>query len=303
MSNIRQVAIIGPTASGKSGLAIKLAKQIDAVILSIDSLAVYKQMDIVSAKPMPEEQLGIKHFGIDLLYPNQHFNVTHVIDLYHTAFDYASKHHQHLIIVGGSSFYLKSLLTGLSEIPIYSEETIQTCSAMLNDLPASYQFLYTADPDYMQQIEPSDRYRIEKLLLLYLHTKQAPSDYFAMHPTRPVITQPLPVYEIDMPRDILRDRVQLRTRMMLQDGLIDEIAALEARYGRQPNSMKAIGVIETLAYLDGEYSKDVLYEQIVTHTMQLAKRQTTFNRTQFSGLIKNSADALYHAILALLHSA
>ena len=114
---IKQLAIIGPTASGKTDLAIKTAKSIDAYILSIDSLSIYKEIDIVSAKPSKVEMQGIKHFGIDVLNPNEHFGVDILIDIYKEVKELCEKNKKNLIIVGGTSFYLKSLLNGLSILP------------------------------------------------------------------------------------------------------------------------------------------------------------------------------------------
>ena len=115
--DIKQLAIIGPTASGKSDLAIKIALQIDAYILSIDSLIIYKEIDIVSAKPSREELNAVRHFGIDVLNPDDYFSVDIFIDLYQEVLEECKKDSKNLIIVGGTSFYLKSLVQGLSSLP------------------------------------------------------------------------------------------------------------------------------------------------------------------------------------------
>ncbi|HFB53666.1 MAG TPA: tRNA (adenosine(37)-N6)-dimethylallyltransferase MiaA, partial [Sulfurimonas autotrophica] len=109
---MKQLAIIGPTASGKSDLAIKIAKQMNAYILSIDSLSIYKEIDIVSAKPSREELEEVEHFGINEIYPNEHFSVEIFIKLYEDVVQRCKKEEKNLIIVGGTSFYLKSLLDG-----------------------------------------------------------------------------------------------------------------------------------------------------------------------------------------------
>ncbi len=100
----KQLAIIGSTASGKSALAMDIAKRWDGIVLSLDSLAVYKEIDIVSAKPTPKEQEGIAHYGIDLLYPNEAFDVTIFMKLYQEVYKQAIKENKTLIVVGGSSF-------------------------------------------------------------------------------------------------------------------------------------------------------------------------------------------------------
>jgi tRNA dimethylallyltransferase len=108
----------------------------------------------------------------------------------------------------------------------------------------------------------------------------APSEWFRTHPPVPIVTN-CPIVTLQVDRDLLRQRIALRTQKMVDSGLIDEVAALEQRYGRIPNSMKAIGIIEVLEYLDAKISKDEMIERISTHTAQLAKRQQTFNTHQF----------------------
>lgn len=284
-----QIALIGATASGKSALAIEAAKKHNCIALSLDSLSVYKDIDIASAKPTIEETKGVVHFGINEIYPNEPFDVTLFIKIYKKAITYAKENDKNLIIVGGSSFYLKSLINGISPIPKISQEIKEKTDIFLKDLPYAYNFLCDIDPIYMSKIKPNDTYRIEKTLNIYLQTGIKPSDYFEANPPIPAITENLPIFEIDMPRDILRDRIKQRTKKMLEAGLIEEVKMLEDKYTKTPSPMKAIGIRETLDFLDGKISENELSELISTHTAQLAKRQTTFNRTQFKEkiLIKN----------------
>ena len=295
---IKQLAIIGPTASGKTALSIKIAQKMNAYILSLDSLAIYREINIVSAKPTPEEQKGIKHFGIDYLYPNETFDVTTFIKLYEEVYAKCLQEGKNLVIVGGTGFYLKMLIEGISSLPNISEETKKKTAKYLLDLPRSYAWLHTLDPEYMSNIANNDSYRIEKALNIYLETKQIPSLYFKQFPPKPTITAPLPIYQIEWEREVLRERIALRTKMMLEDGLIDEICMLEKRYTRTPNCMKAIGIKETLAYLDGIYTKKELVEKITTNTARLAKRQKTFNNSQFSNVIKGSVEELENILLS-----
>ena len=296
---MKEIAIIGPTASGKSDVAIELAQSFNANILSIDSLSIYKEIDIASAKPSKQERLHVKHFGIDVFYPNETFRVTTFIELYHRSVEQSQKENKNLIIVGGTSFYLKSLLSGLSPIPTISDETRRKASAMLCNLSEAYDLLYTLDKEYMMQIRPQDRYRIEKMLHLYLETDTLPSKWFEQNPPQATISK-LDIFNIDVERDILRERIRLRTHKMLETGLIDEICRLEKIYGRAPNSMKAIGIIEVLEYLDGLTCKEEMIENIITHTAQLAKRQQTFNNHQFENILHVSREELYDAAGASL---
>ncbi len=278
---MKEIAIIGPTASGKSDLALQIALQHNAYILSLDSLSIYKEIDIASAKPSNEALNQVRHFGINVLFPDEHFSVATFIDLYHEAAAQARHDKKNLIIVGGTGFYLKSLLTGLSEVPLISEKTRIASTKIMSHPENAYTMLREVDPNYMSGIKSNDIYRIEKMLQLYLETEQTPGKWFQQHPPQPVIEN-IPLYEIDIDRNTLRDRIALRTAQMVDMSLIDEIARLEHRYTRFPNSMKAIGIIEVLDYLDGFVSKEEMIELITTHTAQLAKRQQTFNRNQFS---------------------
>ncbi|MDP2078960.1 MAG: tRNA (adenosine(37)-N6)-dimethylallyltransferase MiaA [Sulfuricurvum sp.] len=289
---MKQLAIIGPTASGKSKLALDLALAHNAVILSIDSLSVYTDIDIASAKPNKDELSLTKHFGIDILRPDETASVFTFIHEYHRACTYAQENQKNLIIVGGSSFYLKSMLDGLSHIPMIDDTVREEASLILQDTQNAHRFLADIDPPMMSTIASNDRYRIEKMLHLYLQTKTLPSQWFKTHPPLSVITD-CPILNIDVERTYLRQRIALRTQLMLWDGLIDEVARCEQLYGRSPNSMKAIGMIETLDYLDGKCSKETLIQLISTHTAQLAKRQQTFNTHQFTLTASKSIPELY----------
>ena len=281
MKKFQQLAIIGSTASGKTALSIDLAKKINANILSLDSLSIYKEIDIASAKPTKQECQGVKHFGIDVLYPNEPFDVTIFIKLYQKAKEESIKESKNLIIVGGTSFYLNILLKGISALPKIGQEAQKATQELLANLEKAHNFLYQKDPSYMKKIEKSDRYRIEKMLNLFFQTKLTPTEYFKANPPKATITEKLPIYEIEVERDILRKRIELRTQKMLKDGLIDEVFYLEKTYTREPNCMKAIGIKEVLAYFDGYYTRKEMQERIVIHTAQLAKRQRTFNKSQF----------------------
>lgn len=293
----KQLALIGPTASGKTALSIKMAQQMNAYILSLDSLSIYKEIDIVSAKPTLEERAGIVHFGMDYIYPDESFDVTTFIRLYHEVRRHCLEDGKNLVIVGGTSFYLKMLIEGISVLPSISNETKAKTITYLQDLQKSYEWLYSLDKLYMSNIESNDPYRIEKALNIYFETGLTPTQYFKKFPPQPTVTEPLPIYQIDIERDTLRERIALRTKLMVKDGLIDEICMLEKKYTRAPNCMKSIGIKETLAYLDGRYDKNMLIEKITTNTARLAKRQTTFNNSQFNNVIKGSVKELENILL------
>ena len=293
---MKQLAIIGPTASGKSDLAIKIALQIDAYILSIDSLSIYKEIDIVSAKPSKKELQSVKHFGINVLNPDEYFSVDIFIDLYKEVVEACKKEGKNLIIVGGTSFYLKSLMQGLSPLPNITNDVKEKVQQSLKELEKSYTKLLLLDEKYMSKIDKNDSYRIEKALLIYEASALTPSEWFEQYPPKPVI-QNLNVFNIDVERDVIRERIAKRSSKMLEMGLINEVAFLEHKYTRKPHSMSSIGIIEVLEFFDGKIEKEQMIELISIHTAQLAKRQQTFNRTQFDGLVSDKLENLEEIIL------
>jgi tRNA dimethylallyltransferase len=298
MPLMKQIAIIAPTASGKTALSIELAKQTNSIILSLDSLSIYKEIDISSAKPTLLERDGIIHFGIDEIYPNEKFDVMKFIEIYQRAKKFALQNHKNIIIVGGTGFYLKAMIDGISPSPEISFETKEKVSQMLRNLPNAYQFLNQLDNDFMKDIKPEDSYRIEKALSLYLQTSQTPTEYFKNNPPiRAIPKEDIGLFEIVWDREILRQRIALRTKIMIKNGLIDEVIYLEKKYKRDIQPMGAIGIKETLEYLDGKIDKKRLEEKIAFATNGLAKRQRTFNNGQFENVIKGDVVNLKSEIL------
>ena len=286
---MKEIAIIGTTASGKTALSLELASKTNSIILSLDSLCVYKEIDIVSAKPTKEERGNIVHFGIDEVYSNEEFDVVKFIELYNKAKEYASNHNNNLIIVGGTGFYLKALIDGLSKgIDLKIKLDISPLEA--------YDFLYSLDKEYMQKIEKNDRYRIEKAYAIYKQSGLIPSEFFEKNPKTP-FAKNLKIFEILWDKEELRKRIALRTNQMVKSGLIDEIIYLEKKYTRAPNCMSSIGIIETLEYLDGKLSKQELEDKISLNTAKLAKRQNTFNKSQFTEKTSNIIENLNSDII------
>ena len=293
----KELAIIAPTASGKTALSIDLAHKLNAIILSLDSLAVYKKIDIASAKPSLSERDGIIHFGIDCIYPNETFDVIEFYEEYKKAKSYAQNNGKNLIIVGGTGFYLKSLIDGLSKIPTISSSTNEIVQNELKDLDSLYKKLLEIDQSYMKKIASNDKYRIEKASQIYFETKLTPTEYFLQNKPEPIIKN-LAIFEIQTDPDILRDRIKKRTKIMLKDGLIDEVIALESEYTRAPNCMNSIGISETFDYLDSKISRIELENLISIHTAQLAKRQRTFNKSQFTNVKKSELKDMKKLILS-----
>ncbi|MCG3651668.1 tRNA (adenosine(37)-N6)-dimethylallyltransferase MiaA [Aliarcobacter butzleri] len=286
---MKEIAIIGSTASGKTALSLEIASKINSIILSLDSLCVYKEIDIVSAKPTLEERGEILHFGIDEVYPNVEFDVVCFMELYKEAKEYALKNDKNLIIVGGTGFYLKALIDGLS---LGIESKIKLDISVVE----AYDLLYSLDEMYMKKIEKNDKYRVEKAYAIYKQTGLTPTLYFEKNPKIP-LAKDLKIFEILWEKEELKKRVASRTNTMIKSGLIDEIIYLERKYTRAPNCMSSIGIVETFEYLDGKLSKEELEEKISQNTMKLAKRQNTFNKGQFLNKTSNIIDNLNSDIL------
>ncbi|RBQ31721.1 tRNA (adenosine(37)-N6)-dimethylallyltransferase MiaA [Arcobacter sp. FW59] len=286
---MKEIAIIGTTASGKTSLSLEIASKTNSIILSLDSLCVYKEIDIVSAKPTKKEIGDIVHFGIDEVYPNENFDVVEFLNLYKKAKKFAIDNDKNLIIVGGTGFYLKTLIDGIS-IGVDLKETFDI------NIEETYDFLYNLDKEYMQKIEKNDKYRVEKAYAIYKQTSLTPTQFFLQNPKNP-LSPNLKIFEILWEKEELQNRITLRTKQMIKAGLIDEIIYLEKKYNRSPNCMTSIGIIETLQFLDGKISKQELEEKIILNTMKLAKRQNTFNKGQFENKTSNIISSLNSEIV------
>ena len=289
-------AILGASASGKSALGLRLAKELDCFILSLDSLSIYQEINIASAKPSKEELLSIRHFGIDLLTPNEPSNAALFARLFEEALEASNQAGKKaLLLVGGTGFFLKRIIEGLSPAPTLDPSAKEWLKEVLENRREAFKELEKIDPLYTSRITPSDLHRLRRGWEIYLGSGLSPSLFFETHPPKP-LGHDLKIYELALERELLRQRITERTEQMLESGLIDEVCQLESRYTREPQAMKSIGIAETLAYLDGEISKEELIPLISTHTAQLAKRQTTFNKTQFTSIRHLEAPRLFEEI-------
>lgn len=277
MNDFLQFALIGTTASGKTDLANEIAREINAIVLSLDSLCIYKELDIISAKPTKEEIGKISYVGIDEIYLNEHFNIGLFINLYKKAKNLATQNKQPLIITGGTSFYLKTMLDGLSE-------DVKECEYEL-DYEKLYHQALKDDPEY--KVLKNDIYRLRKYQSIKDHIINnnlldknqnllKPSDFLKQTKNEPIIKN-IDIFDIVLDKDYLRQKISLRTEKMLKMGAIDECVMLYKKYG-DVKPLSCIGAKECLQYYKGDYGYDELIYKINTHTAQLAKRQRTFNK-------------------------
>lgn len=269
---MKQLAIIGTTASGKSDLAIELGMKFGGVILSLDSLCIYKEISIASAKPSSDELGLIKHFGIDLIYPNESFNAGEFAKEYQKAKEFAIAKNAPLFIVGGTGFYLKSLISGM--IPHIPECENRPSNDEI------YALITQIDAEFGAKFSQNDTYRLKKWYSIYKFSGEIPSKFLRENTMPPVISE-LKIFDILREKSEINDRIAKRTQKMLEMGLVDEAKFLLEKYGDAPKPFKSIGLKETFLYLGGEISFGELGELITLHTIQLAKRQRTFNKSQF----------------------
>lgn len=275
-----EFALIGTTASGKSEVANALASEFGALVLSLDSLCVYKEINIASAKPDLAVLDEIGYFGVNLLSVADKFNVGLFFDEYKRAKDRALKLNKPLIIVGGTSFYLKALMSGLSA------RVVDTDTAPSNDEI----YALMSEVDKGAKISRGDTYRLRKWLSIYEQTGEIPSEFLKKSLQEPLIKE-IEIYELVVDKENLRQRVEKRTQNMLKMGLIDEARALFAEFNEDLKPLNSIGLKECKLFLQGKITRTELTTLINTHTMQLAKRQRTFNK-KFERVQMKSEEAL-----------
>ncbi|MCQ2882200.1 tRNA (adenosine(37)-N6)-dimethylallyltransferase MiaA [Helicobacter pylori] len=288
------MALLGPSGSGKSTLSIELAQELDAEIFSLDSLSIYKDINIASAKPSLKERKNIKHYALDYLNIDERNNAPLFKTLLEDAIKVSQK--EILLIVGGSSFYLKSILEGLSRMPKLSSEQIIKIEREISTLADPYAFLKSIDPNMAFKIHPNDTYRIHKALEIFYATHTPPSEYFKANPKKP-FEHAISLFALSIEKNALHNNIKQRTKSMLHSGLIEEIKALYIKYPKDSQPFKAIGVKESILFLEKRLTLKELEEAIISNTIKLAKRQNTFNKTQFHDLYAGSVKEIRNAIL------
>ena len=273
------IAIIGSTSSGKTSISLEIAKKYNAIILSLDSLLVYKEINISSAKPSAQELSEVLHFGINEIYPDEKFNVMDFANCYFKALKYAKQNKQRLIIVGGSSFYLKSLIDGLSPYPTIDEKAKSKAKELLRDKQNAYNFLKNIDKEL--SIHQNDTYRIEKNLEIYFQTGYCLKEFNKQNPKTPIIKEKINILNLQIEKETLNKQIIIRSKNMIKQGLINEVQYLSEKYNTKLKPMQSIGIKEVLEYINKKINEDELESLIIKNTKALAKRQRTFNKTQF----------------------
>lgn len=278
------IAVLGPTASGKTGLSIELAQEFKGEIISADSVAVYKGFDIGSAKPTEEErQKAIFHL-VDCTDYTQNYSVGDFQRDAHLICDDILKRGRLPIISGGSGLYAKAALEGLDNVPQTTPQIREKVNSLIeNDFEKSVELLKKADPKICETADLKNPRRVGRLLEIYEMTGKAPSEVYneCRCAKRPDYT----AFCLTMERDRLIERINRRVDLMVEMGLFEETEnLLNTGVPKDCQPMGSIGYKECVAYFDGILSKDEAIERIKISTRQFAKRQYTWFR-KYSNVI------------------
>jgi len=276
------VAIVGPTAAGKSALALALARERGGEIVCCDSLQVYRGLDIGSAKATPEERAAVPHHLLDVVDPDQAFSAAEYSRHARAAVQGIAARGRLVVVAGGTGLYLRALLHGLFEGPSRDERLrvrLERVAVRRGDARL-HRMLATVDPEAAARIAPRDRLRVVRALEVFRATRRPLSEHHRAG-ADPLRGHDVLVVGLDPPRDALRATVERRTAGMLAGGLVAEVKALLDRgYAADLRPLRAIGYRQAVAVLRGEMTAADAERAIVAETMQYAKRQMTWFRNQ-----------------------
>ena len=269
-----RVAVVGSTASGKSAIAMAAAQQLgDVDLVSVDSMQVYRGMDIGTAKPTRAERAAIRHHLLDLVEPTEEFTVADFRDAYAAALEEITRAGRRALLVGGTGLYHRVLVDDF-DLPGQWPAIRSELEADANT-GALFDRLQQLDPLAATKIEPGNRRRIVRALEVSLGSGRPFSSFGPGVDDYP----PSAVEQIGVrwPRNVITDRIAQRVRQMIADGLVAEVQAL-AESGLSRTAAQALGYKEILAMLDGQMSQDEAIAAIITHTRQFAVRQERWFR-------------------------
>ena len=290
--NNKIIIICGPTASGKSDLALSLAKMLDSEIISADSMYIYKDLNIGTAKPTTLEMQGVKHHLIDVVSPYDSFSVSDYRNLALPIIDDLLARGKTPIICGGTGFYINSILYDLSYGNVEAnlevrDKYMELAKEKGNDFV--YNILQEFDNESAKKLHPNDLKRVVRALEIY-HSGTKKSDIVdKLEPKYDYLA-----YSINFDRDVLYSRINKRVDIMLKNGLIDEIKALlNSGVSKENQCMQAIGYKEIIDYIEGNSTLEKAIDDIKLNTRHYAKRQITyFKKLNVKMLAPNSADIM-----------
>ncbi len=305
MNNI--ICIAGPTASGKTALAVELAKLYDGEVVSCDSMQIYRRMDIGTAKPTTEEMRGIVHHMLDVAEPDEAFSVSRYVEMADACVQDILSRGKTAIICGGTGLYMDSLIAGRSFAPFPStgQRELLENYADEHGIEAVYDMLQDADPETAERLHLSDRKRIIRAMEVFLETGLPISYHNAQSKQIPPKYEPLWLAIEDTDRKTLYDRIDRRVDQMFADGLETEVQCLlDSGVPAKCTAMQAIGYKETAAALRGECTRQQAIDAIKQGSRRYAKRQLTwFRRNEnIRWLKRHGAEDISAQALEIVHS-
>lgn len=270
----------GPTASGKSKLAVELAKRINGEIISADSMQIYKDMNIGTAKLTKEEMQGIKHHLLDFVSPEERYSVANFKTDAKIKIEEILKKGKTPIIVGGTGLYIDSMIYG---IEFQDEKIDKEYREELNELAEKeglerlYEEARKIDPEAMKKISINDKKRIIRVLEIYHKTGKTKTEV-EKESRKNEIKYNYKMFAITMNREKLYERIEKRVDQMIEQGLIEEVQSILNRYHKFPTAMQGLGYKEVVEYLENKLTKEEMIEKIKKKTRHYAKRQLTWFR-------------------------
>jgi len=285
--NANKLLILGVTASGKGRLAFDLAEILGAEIISIDSMKVYRRMDIGTAKPPKEARKSVKYHLIDIVEPSETFGVATFLELASKAIKQIKRRNKSIVAVGGTPMYIKALLYGLFQGPGTDEQIRRQLQARAETegLEQLYRELANIDPIAADRIHPNDSKRIVRALEVYQLTSKPISSFQQQwRKNQPTAEQNIPhnwtIIGLQRQKADTSSRINKRVKKMLAAGLVDEVKSLLAEdKPLSPQARCAIGYVEIIDYLNGKISLEDATELIKKNTRRLAKNQRTWLKT------------------------
>lgn len=275
------VVIVGPTASGKTALSIELAKKINGEIISADSMQIYKDMNIGTAKVTKEETQGIKHYLVDFISPEQRYTVSDFKKDSNIAIKEILKKGKTPIVVGGTGLYVNSLIYGIEYQDMkfdekYRNELMQKAKTE-NGLELLWNMANDIDPEAMKKISKNDEKRIIRVLEIYKQTGKTKTEQEIL--SRQKDTEyDFKIFGIKVEREKLYEKINHRVDIMINNGLEEEVKNLLAKYNYFPTAMQGLGYKEVVQYFEGKINRDEMIEKIKQESRRYAKRQMTWFR-------------------------
>ena len=276
MDKKKVIVICGPTASGKTSLGIQIANLVNGEIISADSMQIYKDMDIGSAKPTIEERAQATHHLVDFVDPDRRYSVADFKKDAESKIKEILKKNKVPIIVGGTGLYVNSLIYNIQ----YNEvETDLEYRKLLESIDTKdlYKMAERIDPVALKKIASTDRKRISRILEIYHSTGKTKTEL--EKESRHETEYDYKIFVLNMDRQKLYDRINLRVDLMIKDGLVDEVKRMLEKYSEFPTAMQGLGYKEIVDYLNGNCLLDEAIEKIKLETRRYAKRQLTWFRS------------------------